>query len=99
MSEINRTGESGLSITINFPEPEIRDEFEAAFQSWYKQFKRQVMMEHLVKGLAEVAAKGQLAAAGGDDVGGYGWQDQMSSVLSLYGYDWSDLSLGGVVPE
>ena len=64
MAEIKRTGESSLEMSIDFPEPEMREEFEAAFRTWYRQYMRLVTTERLVKRLAGDADQGSLVVGG-----------------------------------
>ena len=70
MAEITRTGELSLEITVDFSEPEMVEEFEAALRVWYRQYRRAITTEQMLKGLANVAGKGQ-SVADGDDVSGY----------------------------
>lgn len=63
---IQKVGDTGLEVTLGFPDAKARDDFELAFRAWLQQRKREIVTEEVVGGLAQQAAEDA-----GQDVSAY----------------------------
>ncbi|MGH2586114.1 MAG: hypothetical protein ACRDJE_14470 [Dehalococcoidia bacterium] len=64
---VERIGETGLELRMEFPHSKVREDFLIAFRGWLKEYKQATETAYLVQAL--VAEK--VAAEAGDDTSGY----------------------------
>jgi len=70
---VERIGETGLVLRMEFPHGKVREDFLIAFRGWAKQHKQTVETAYLVQAL--VAEK--VAAAQADDTAGHSIKPQV----------------------
>lgn len=63
---IEKVGDTGLELTLGFPDAKARDDFELAFRAWLQQRKREIVTEAVVGSAVQRAAEGR-----GEDVSGH----------------------------
>ena len=63
---IQRTGDTGVQVTLNFPDGKSRDDFEGSFRGWLKEYQQRATAQRR-------AAYGAASGAGAEeeDVSGY----------------------------
>jgi hypothetical protein len=64
---IQQIGETGLRVTLEFPDAKTREDFNIAFRGWVTQYQQAASTQQLVGALAAKEA----AADRGDDTSGY----------------------------
>jgi hypothetical protein len=64
---VERVGETGLILRMEFPHSQVREDFLIAFRGWLKQYKQTAETAYLVQ--AMIAEK--VAAASGEDTSGF----------------------------
>lgn len=68
MGRIEHVGDTGLRISLEFPNAAMRDGFEASLGSWIADYQRTETVYRLAKALAQSAEKDQ---SGEEDTGGH----------------------------
>lgn len=63
---IEKVGETGLELTIEFPDEQLRDDFDIAFRAWLKEYQRITTPQHVLNSLVERGPQ-----ADDDDTAGY----------------------------
>jgi hypothetical protein len=70
---VERVGETGLALRMEFPHGKVREDFLIAFRGWLKQYKQATETAHLVQALVAERA----AAAQGEDTSGFSIKPQV----------------------
>jgi len=63
--ELKRVGETGIEVTLEFPDAEARQDFEVAFRGWAKQYQQSATAHRFVEALVRDEI------SGGEDTGGH----------------------------
>ena len=73
--DAQKTNNPKLELRLKFPDAQERENFEAAFQDWYKEIKRRTVAQRLRAERGEAVDDGQLAAIEDDVEGDFyeGW--------------------------
>jgi hypothetical protein len=64
---IQHNGETGLQVSLEFPDTKSRGDFEVAFRGWAKQYQQAASTQQIVSALAAKEA----AEVRGEDTSGY----------------------------
>ena len=62
---IQRTGDTGVQVSLDFPDGKSREDFEVAFRGWLKEYQQRATIQRSLQAAATSAAEE------GDDTAGH----------------------------